>query len=240
MSTVLQGAELNYSAIDKQAYVVFKAVKQFRPYILKNRTKVIIPHPAVRSLFVQKELGERRGNWVIALQEYDLEFKPSSIVKGKGLCKLMTENRNNEEHAWENETELHLMDVCPLFIAPDSWYRDLVHYLQTGSLPEHWNSKKRRALRLKSASYQIIEGILFKKNYDRVLLRCLEKEDAKKVMTELHDGPAGGHFLGDTTTHKILEPDTIGPRFSKMHTPMSGSATFVKGVVEDNLRQPHH
>ena len=75
MSTGLQGAGLNYPAIDKQAYAVFKEVKQFRPYILKNWTKVIIPHPAVRSLFVQKELGERRGNWVTTLQEYDLEFK---------------------------------------------------------------------------------------------------------------------------------------------------------------------
>ena len=62
MSTGLQGAELNYPAVDKQAYVFFKAVKQFKPYILKNRTKVIVPHPAVQSLFVQKELGERRGN----------------------------------------------------------------------------------------------------------------------------------------------------------------------------------
>ena len=90
MSTGLQGAELNYPAIDKQAYAVFKAVKQFRPYILKNRTKVIIPYPAVRSLFVQKELGERRGNWVTNFQEYDLEFNPTAIVKGQGLCKLMS------------------------------------------------------------------------------------------------------------------------------------------------------
>ena len=62
MSTGLQGAELNYPIVDKQDYVVFKSLKQFRPYILKNRTKVIVPHPAVRSLFVQKELGERTGN----------------------------------------------------------------------------------------------------------------------------------------------------------------------------------
>ena len=80
--TGLQGAELNYPAVDKQAYADFKALKQFRPYILKNRTKVIVPHPAVRSLFVQNELGERRGNWVTSLQEYDLEFKLASIVKG--------------------------------------------------------------------------------------------------------------------------------------------------------------
>ena len=52
MSTGLQGGKLNYPAIDKQAYVVFKAVKQFRPYILKNRTKVIVPYPAIRSLLI--------------------------------------------------------------------------------------------------------------------------------------------------------------------------------------------
>ena len=47
MSVGLQGAELNYPAVDKQAYAVLKAVKQFRPYILKNHTKVIVPHPIV-------------------------------------------------------------------------------------------------------------------------------------------------------------------------------------------------
>ena len=45
---------------------------------------------------------------------------------------------------------------------------------------------------------------MFKKNYDGVFLRRLEQEDAKKVVVELHDGPTGGHFFGDTTTHKIL------------------------------------
>ena len=141
MSIGLQGVKLNYPAVDKQDYVVFKAVKQFRSYILKNRMKVIVPHPAVRSLFIQKELGERRGNWVTTLQEYDLEFKPKSIVKGQGLCKLMAKGKDNEENSWDNEAELHMVDVCPLFTAPDSWYRDLVHYLQEGLLPEHWNSK---------------------------------------------------------------------------------------------------
>jgi hypothetical protein len=43
MSTNLQGVELNYPAIDKQAYAVYKAVKHFRSYILKNHTKVIVP-----------------------------------------------------------------------------------------------------------------------------------------------------------------------------------------------------
>ena len=58
MRTGLQGVELNYPTVDKHAYAVSKEVKQFRPYNLKNRTQVIIPHPAIWSLFVQKELGK--------------------------------------------------------------------------------------------------------------------------------------------------------------------------------------
>ena len=112
----------------------------------------------------------------------------------------MAEIQDNEE----NETELHMVDVCPIFTTVESWHRYLVHYLQQGYLLEHQNSKQRKALRLKYAYYQIIDGVLFRNNYDGVFLRCLEREDAAKVVKELHDGPAGGHFSGDNIAHKIL------------------------------------
>ena len=108
-----------------------------------------------------------------------------------------------------------MVDVCPLFTALDSWYRDLVHYLQDRYLSEHWSPKQRRALRLKSDSYQIIDGVLLRKNYDGVFLRCLKQEDAKKVITELHDGPARVHFFEDTTTHKILRVGYYWPTLFK-------------------------
>ena len=56
------------------------------------------------------------------LQEYDLEFKPVTIIKGQVLCKLMPEIQDNEDDDWENEAELHMIDMCPIFIAPESWY----------------------------------------------------------------------------------------------------------------------
>ena len=91
MSTNLQGAESNYPFIYKQAYAIYKAVKHFRSYILKNHTKVIVPHPIVSSLFTQQEMGEIRGNWMAVVQEFDLDIKPAKIVKGQGLCKLVVE-----------------------------------------------------------------------------------------------------------------------------------------------------
>jgi hypothetical protein len=69
-----------------------KQLKHFRSYLLKSRMKVIVPYPAVRNLLVQKELGEKRANWVTSLQEYDLKITPDQIVRGQGLCKLVADS----------------------------------------------------------------------------------------------------------------------------------------------------
>jgi hypothetical protein len=47
------------------------------------------------------------------------------------------------------------------------------------------------------------------------LLIFLDKEDVDKVLAKLHNGPAGGHFGGDTTTHKILRASYYWPTFLK-------------------------
>jgi hypothetical protein len=96
-SSNLQGAELNYSEVEKQAFAVYKAIKHYRPFLLKAHTKVIVPFSAVRQLLVQRELGEKRANWVTTLQEYDLEIKPAKIVKGQGFCRLLAGASNIQE-----------------------------------------------------------------------------------------------------------------------------------------------
>ena len=109
MSIGLEGAELKYPAIHKKAFVVFKAVKHFCQYLIRSHTKVIVPHTAVRALLIQKELGDRRGNWLITLQEYDLEIKLAKLVKGQGLCKLMVEAQDlqmEQEEGWDNEVDM--------------------------------------------------------------------------------------------------------------------------------------
>ena len=68
---------------------------------------------------------------------------------------------------------------------------------------------------MKSTSYQIIDGVLFRKNYDGLFLTCLDQEDAYKVVKELHDGPARGNFSGDNTAHKILRVGYYWPTLFK-------------------------
>jgi hypothetical protein len=166
-------------------------------------------------------MGERRGNWMAVVQEFDLDIKPAKLVKGQGLCKLAAEAQDqaNEDSRWENEMALWCNEVAYISPRQDSWYKDLNYLLHHGACPENLNPKERRALRLKSAQYRLINLVLFQINYDGVLLRCLEREDVDKVLTELHDGPVRGHFAGNTTAHKILRAGYYWPTlFKDAHT----------------------
>jgi len=93
------------------------------------------------------------------------------------------------------------------------------YYLTHGLGPHYLEPNKKISLRLKSTQYQIIQGMLCMKNYDCVLLRCLEKRDVENVLSELQDGLNGGNFIGDTTAHKILRERYYCPNlFKYSHT----------------------
>ena len=48
-----------------------------------------MPYPAIRQLLIQREVGEKRANWVTALQEYGVEIQPTKIVRGQGFCRML-------------------------------------------------------------------------------------------------------------------------------------------------------
>ena len=156
--------------MEKQAYAIFKVIKYFRPFLLKTHTKIIVSFPAVRNLLVQKDAGEKRANWVTALQEYDIEIKSANIVRGQGFCNMLAgASQISEIPSVE-------VQVCKVSLNDEqSLYADIIYYLKNGYVPSYLDYTKKRALRLKAKQYHLINDILFRMNYDSVLLRCLEK-----------------------------------------------------------------
>lgn len=62
-----------------------KALMKFKHYISQNKTTIYIVHPNVWNFILQGELGEKQVKWVNKIQEYDLEIKPTKIIKGEAL-----------------------------------------------------------------------------------------------------------------------------------------------------------
>jgi hypothetical protein len=81
------------------------------------------------------------------------------------------------------------MEVCVLGVdlAEDDWRKEIVDYLEDPS------RKVSRKLRYKAIKFVLLDGSLFYKSLDGVLLRCLGPEEAKRMMSEVHDGICGAH-----------------------------------------------
>lgn len=145
-----------------------------------------------------------------------MEIKPAKIFCVQGLCKLATNSNDSLSENLSGELN-EIQEVC--LINSDSQYSDLIFYLTHGYTPLALDLKKKRALRLKANKYQLVNSVLFKINYDSMLLRCLEKTKDDKFLQEMHDGPIEGHFGGDTTAHKILHVGYYWPSlFKYAHT----------------------
>ena len=74
-----------------------------------------------------------------------------------------------QEEGWDNEVDLIQNEILCMQASTNSWYNDLKYYLTHGSSPNHLDAHKKRALRLNSTQYQLIDGVLFQQNYDQVL-----------------------------------------------------------------------
>ena len=91
-SKALRDSALNYKIMEKQAFALLKAIKDFRVYILHSHTIAYVPNAVVKDILTQDNTDGRRGKWIVVILEYDIEIKPTKLIKGQGLEKLMVES----------------------------------------------------------------------------------------------------------------------------------------------------
>jgi hypothetical protein len=90
----LRDVELWYEIMEKQAYALVKALKDFRVYVLHLKVRAYVPSASVKDILVQPDIDGRRGKWIAKILEFDLEIKPTKMVKGQGLAKLLVESNS--------------------------------------------------------------------------------------------------------------------------------------------------
>jgi hypothetical protein len=152
--------------MEKQAYAMVKALKAFRTYVLHSKVIAYVPTSAVKDILVQADNDGKRGRWLAKIQEFDLEVKPTKLVKGQGLAKLLAEsnfralgiNNSQEEEGWIDVNELEDQIVKNRIeekFASSNWYKDIVTYLLTLKCPTDLSPSKARMLKLHAVKYCI-------------------------------------------------------------------------------------
>ncbi|XP_049345499.1 uncharacterized protein LOC125810027 [Solanum verrucosum] len=86
----------------------------------------------------------------------------------------------------------------------EPWYLDIKHFLQTGKYPKHANGSQKRTIRCTASGFLFSGEVLYKQTPDLNLLRCVDAEEAKKIMNEVHSRVCGPHMNGYVLAKKIL------------------------------------
>lgn len=94
--------------------------------------------------------------------------------------------------------------TCCDFLDSDEWYSHIVRYLTDGPFPDSANRNTRARIRKLSARYIILSNVLYRRGYDGLLLRCLNKSEIPVALEEAHSGACGGHFGGKSLVHRFL------------------------------------
>jgi len=68
--------------MEKQALYLVKTIKDFRVYILYSHIIAYVPNSVVKDVLTQNGSDGKRGKWISTILEYDIEMKPTKLIKG--------------------------------------------------------------------------------------------------------------------------------------------------------------
>lgn len=208
-SRTIRDATSRYNMIEKQALDLVKALKDFKVYILHSHTIAYVPNAAIKDVLIQTNLEGRRGKWITTMLEYDLEIKPTKLIKGQGLVRLMAESNlydldiNLIVAMSKDEDGGSLIQVFEMFFQ-SPWCSDIVYVLQRLLPPLGMSRSKGRSLKLKAAKFCILNNALYWKDPGGVLLNCLVEDKTQQVMYDFHKGDCGGHLFQKTMENKVF------------------------------------
>jgi hypothetical protein len=197
----LRDSELKYDIMEKQAYALVKALKSFRVYVLQSEITTYVPSSEVKEILVQPDCEGKREKWITKILEYDLTINPTQLIKGQGLAKLMTESNYksiglyhilDKSQGSSFQIEETNSQVNNKYVS-SPWYKDIVFFLLNFQSPPELDKSKFRSLKLRAIKYCIIYHILFWKDPQGFLLRCVDEREAKQFFYDLHHGVYGGH-----------------------------------------------
>ncbi|XP_057969549.1 uncharacterized protein LOC131158704 [Malania oleifera] len=98
-------------------------------------------------------------------------------------------------------------------ISEEDWRTPLFLYFRDGSLPE--DNKESLKGRREAARYTLIGQELYRRSLTLSYLRCLNNEEGKYVLREIHKGVCGNHFANRALAHKAIRQGFYWPTIKK-------------------------
>ena len=118
--------------------------------------------------------------------EYDIEINPTKLIKGQVLAKIMVESHCHALDIYfiaqvDDKEEMVTQKINEAF-SDSPWYPDIIFVLLNLQAPPGLSRTKEIFLKLKVVKFCILDNVLFWKDHSGILLNCLLKEEADKIL----------------------------------------------------------
>ena len=78
----------------------------------------------------------------------------------------------------------------------------IISFLQDGHFPQ--DVEEVRKIRKRAATFTILNDTLYKRGFSMPYLKCVNKEEAKYILKEIHKGVCGDHAGSRSLVSKII------------------------------------
>ena len=134
-SRSLNDAHLNHATTEKELLVMVFALEKFRPYLIGSKVIVYTDHANLRYLLVKTDAKARLLRWILLLQEFDLKTRDK-----KGYENVVADHLSRL--SVDSQVDVPLRESFPdeqlWSVSQLPWFVDIMNYLVTGEMPEHW------------------------------------------------------------------------------------------------------
>lgn len=84
------------------------------------------------------------------------------------------------------------------------WYQDIKCYLENQSYPPCISNWDKKILRRLASNFFLNGDVVYKRNHDTMLFRCVDRHEADLLIKEIHEGSFGTHVNRHAMAKKIL------------------------------------
>ncbi|GKA71031.1 reverse transcriptase domain-containing protein [Tanacetum coccineum] len=214
-SKTLNPAQQKYTVAEKELMAAVFAFDKFRSDLILSKTIVHTDHSASKHLFKKQDAKPCLIQWILLLQEFDIEIKDGKGTKNVAadhLSPIKNEKSSNDSDDDENFLGETLMEINT---RNKPWFVDFANYLVADIIPKGMTYQQKNKFFSNLKHYFWEEPYLFKVCFDGMIRRCVSGPETRTILDQCHYGPTKGHYGPNITAKKVLDSGFYWPTIIK-------------------------
>ncbi|PKI59074.1 hypothetical protein CRG98_020529 [Punica granatum] len=172
--------ESNYPEIEKMCCALVWVMQRLQQYTLYHTVRLLSKTDPLKYLLSSPSSMRNIATWRCQLTEYDIEYVSHTSVKGQAIT--------------DHLAEFPIVDDTPINSDfPGEGILQMNDEEETPGWKMYFD-----------ANFFLSGETLYRRSFDATLLRCVDENEAQRLMEEVHEGNCGPHMNGLMLAKKLI------------------------------------